>query len=75
MVCQKIVESFAEPILFRGAELRTSPSIGVALYPADGKTQDKLYKTADLALYDAKRSGGNSYAWSLGSAPQHVQLQ
>jgi diguanylate cyclase (GGDEF)-like protein len=70
MVCQKIIESFAEPILFRGAELRTSPSIGVALYPADGKTQDKLYKTADLALYDAKRSGGNSYAWSPGSAPQ-----
>ncbi|WP_221312793.1 ligand-binding sensor domain-containing diguanylate cyclase [Granulicella aggregans] len=74
MVCQKIVESFAEPILFRGAELRTSPSIGVALYPADGKTQDRLYKTADLALYEAKRGGGNSYAWSPGTSPQ-VQLQ
>ena len=74
MVCQKIVESFAEPILFRSAELRTSPSIGVALYPTDGMTQDSLYKTADLALYDTKRSGGNSYSWSPGTAPQ-IQLQ
>jgi diguanylate cyclase (GGDEF)-like protein len=73
-VCQKIVESFVEPIIFRGVELRTSPSVGVALYPADGRTQDKLYKTADLALYDAKRNGGNGCAWSHGSSTR-TQLQ
>jgi len=35
--------------------VRTSPSIGVALFPVDGATQDELYKSADLALYEAKR--------------------
>jgi len=74
MVCEKIVESFREPILFRGVELRTSPSLGVALYPYDGRTQDKLYKTADLALYDAKRNGGNGCCWSPGSSAK-AQLQ
>ena len=63
-VCRKLVESFEAPILFDGAELRTAPSIGIALYPFDGETQDTLYKTADLALYEAKRKGGNGSSWS-----------
>lgn len=38
-----------------------SASIGVALYPADGCTADDLFKRADLALYDAKGSGKNTW--------------
>lgn len=36
-----------------------SISIGAALYPNDGKTFQILYENADVALYRAKRSGGN----------------
>lgn len=36
-----------------------SVSIGVACYPEDGDTFQKLYENADLALYRAKRIGGN----------------
>jgi diguanylate cyclase (GGDEF)-like protein len=64
MVCRKIIESFASPVLFEGLLLKTAPSIGIALYPFDGSTQDRLYKVADLALYRAKRSGGNGCCWS-----------
>ena len=63
-VCRKLVESFEAPIIFDGAELRTAPSIGIALYPFDGENQDTLYKTADMALYQAKRKGGNGSSWS-----------
>jgi len=62
-VCQKILESFEEPIDFDGVQLKTSPSIGVALFPEDGETQDRLYKAADMALYQAKRQGGNGTSW------------
>jgi diguanylate cyclase (GGDEF)-like protein len=63
-VCRKIVESFEAAVLFDGLELRTAPSIGIAIYPYDGDNQDKLYKAADLALYHAKRSGGNRCSWT-----------
>jgi len=43
--------------------MRTPPSIGIAMFPADGETQDVLYKCADLALYDAKNTGRNTWRW------------
>ena len=36
-----------------------SVSVGVSLYPEDGMTFQELYENADIALYRAKRSGGN----------------
>ncbi len=63
-VCRKVIESFVEPAVFDGMELRTAPSIGIAIFPFDGETQDTLYKAADLALYQAKRRGGNRCCWS-----------
>jgi GGDEF domain-containing protein len=47
-----------------GHEMRTTPSIGVALFPRDGVTQDELYKSADLALYEAKRGGRNTWRFA-----------
>ena len=43
--------------------VRTSPSIGVAVFPDHGTVQDRLYKSSDLALYEAKRMGGNTWCW------------
>ncbi len=68
-VCRKVIESFVEPVVFEGMELRTAPSIGIAIYPFDGETQDALYKAADLALYQAKRNGGNGCCWSDQVSP------
>lgn len=62
-VCRKIIESFEEPIHFQGIALKTTPSIGVVLYPGNGESQDKLYKMADIALYRVKSAGGNSWQW------------
>ncbi len=62
-VCKRIIESFAFEVLINGTKVKTSPSIGVAVYPEHGTAQDRLYKSADLALYEAKRMGGNRWCW------------
>ncbi|MEP7297339.1 MAG: diguanylate cyclase [Burkholderiales bacterium] len=63
VVCQRIIDSFATPVPFKGATLATSPSIGVAIFHDHGDSQDALYKAADLALYEAKRAGRNTWRW------------
>jgi diguanylate cyclase (GGDEF)-like protein len=62
-VCKRIVDSFTLEVAINGVAVKTSPSIGVAVYPDHGTTQDHLYKSADLALYEAKRMGGNNWCW------------
>lgn len=62
-VCKRIVESFALEVRVNGVSVKTSPSIGVAVFPDHGTAQDRLYKSADLALYEAKRMGGNTWCW------------
>jgi len=44
--------------------MHASPSIGVALFPRDGLTQDALYKSADVALYAAKASGRHTWRFA-----------
>ncbi len=44
-----------------GSETAISGSVGVALYPRDGKTFEELYNRADKALYYAKHHGKNRY--------------
>jgi diguanylate cyclase (GGDEF)-like protein len=62
-VCKRIVDNFALEVVVNGAAVKTSPSIGVAVYPEHGTAQDRLYKSADLALYEAQRMGGNRWCW------------
>ncbi|EON91619.1 diguanylate cyclase/phosphodiesterase [Marinobacter lipolyticus SM19] len=59
LVANKLLEAIAPPTAIRGHELNISASIGIALYPENGKTPIKLMQKADIALYEAKRHGIN----------------
>jgi diguanylate cyclase (GGDEF)-like protein len=60
-VCQRLLQSFSEPVEFEGHAVRVGVSLGGAVYPRDGSAQSELYKVADIALYEAKRAGRNTW--------------
>ncbi|HFE36988.1 MAG TPA: EAL domain-containing protein [Gammaproteobacteria bacterium] len=60
-VAQRLLENMREAFTISGAEIFSSVSIGISLYPGDGKEIDTLIKCADIAMYHAKASGRNIY--------------
>ena len=55
----RIIDVLSTVSFFREQEIRTSFTVGVALAPRDGKTAERLLKSADLALYAGKMAGRN----------------
>ena len=62
-VCRRILEKAYAAVPFNGIEMTSSPSIGIARFPVDGESLESLFKAADLALYEAKRGGRNTWRW------------
>src|SRR6185312_7425161 len=60
-VAQKMIGAMAAPMLVGGQALNTSCSIGISVYPADGRDGATLMKNADVAMYYAKEKGRNNY--------------
>ncbi|MFT3719721.1 putative bifunctional diguanylate cyclase/phosphodiesterase [Pseudorhodoferax sp.] len=60
---QRLLAALAEPVQLQGRPLQLRSSIGVALAPADGDDVDALMNHADAAMYEAKRQGGNRWAF------------
>lgn len=56
-----ITREISAPYLIKGQELRTSPSIGICVYPGDGTEIGDLLKNADVAMYHAKANGRGNY--------------
>lgn len=71
-VCERLLDAVRVPIRVGGRDLGVSASIGVALYPADGRDSTTLVKNADLAMYKAKQSGRN--VWQLVDSSLHDRL-
>ncbi len=53
----RAIESLRAPVRIAGIDVRTSPSIGIALYPEDGASIEALLAHADAAMYAAKHQG------------------
>jgi len=58
---ERIVAAFAAPFILNGHSVRSTASIGVALYPQNGADAMTLLKNADVAMYQAKRAGRNGF--------------
>jgi diguanylate cyclase len=60
-VARGVLARMQEDFFIDGVPLRVTASIGIASYPADSDTVDSLLKQADLAMYEAKQKGRNTY--------------
>lgn len=61
---EKICAAVAEMHQGSGHELLVTASIGISIYPRDGLDVTDLLKSADKAMYQAKKSGRNQYSFS-----------
>ncbi len=60
-IANNILCRMQQSFIVGGTPLRVTASIGVASYPQDGKLAEELLKNADMAMYDAKQNGKNTF--------------
>lgn len=66
VIAQRLLVPLDAPIRLGDTLQRVGVSLGIALFPDHAQTRDQLIHVADLAMYEAKRSGDNQYR--LGQA-------
>jgi diguanylate cyclase (GGDEF)-like protein len=74
-VAVRMSQAVAEPIELRHHELAATVSIGIALYPKDDQTGERLVKSADTAMYRAKELGRNRYTFFTQEMNDRVESQ
>lgn len=78
-VAEKILQACAQPVKIDTHEFYITASIGICVYPNDGQSLENLQKYADMAMYKAKRSGGNIYQYYTLemdiAAHEHIKLE
>ena len=60
-VASRAIEALAQPYDIEGTTVSITASAGVSTYPDHGADADALLKSADLAMYEAKHAGKNTY--------------
>lgn len=61
VIAERIRQATMQPISIGGTECSVGVSIGICLYPDYADTADRLISCADIAMYDAKNNGKNTY--------------
>jgi diguanylate cyclase (GGDEF)-like protein/PAS domain S-box-containing protein len=61
LVAKRVQDILQRPFTIEARSLNVTASIGIAVYPEDGRDFSELLKNADAALYDAKEAGRNAF--------------
>ncbi len=68
IVAEQIIKALTAPFSFNQQDLYITPSIGISIYPKDGRDVGSLMKNADASMYMAKNQGRNNYRFYVSSA-------
>lgn len=60
-IASKILDAVREPMMVGGHELFATISIGVSIFPGDGRDAETLVRNADTAMYRAKEQGRDGF--------------
>ncbi|MEL7035100.1 MAG: diguanylate cyclase [Cyanobacteria bacterium J06592_8] len=60
-IAGRLIAALQSELVIEGHPLNVTASIGIAIYPDDGLESSELLRNADIALYQAKKSGRNNY--------------
>jgi diguanylate cyclase (GGDEF)-like protein len=74
-IADKLVARMAQPFDAEGFRLHISCSIGIARSDFDCSNIDALMRSADIAMYSAKKSGRNRHAWFDHSMERELQTR
>lgn len=69
-LAERILDELNSPYPINGKLITVTVSIGISIFPTDGRTTEDLLRKADLAMYKSKNSGKNTYQFytdQLGS--------
>lgn len=61
--CENLCKAFSVNYMGDDESYKISASIGVSLFPQDGKSFEELYKASDSALYRSKKKGKDTYTF------------
>ena len=70
-VTAKLLDVTAPPYRIDQHELTCTASIGIAIYPGDGDSFEKLSMSADTAMYRAKKAGRNTFRFFTNEMQKH----
>ncbi len=73
-VAEAILQALAAPIVLNGKELFLTTSVGIVVYPQDGRDVDTLLSNADTAMYAAKGDGRANFKFfteEMNEASRH----
>ncbi len=73
IILRRIISSLQTPFYLAGYEVSVTSSLGIALFPEDGDTVGSLMSNADMAMYEAKHAGRNTFRFFTREMNQKVQ--
>ncbi|MBC9032086.1 EAL domain-containing protein [Sphingomonas sp. JC676] len=74
-IAERLVSRMAQPFEAEGLRLHISCSLGIARSDFDCASMDALTRSADIAMYQAKKAGRNRYAWFDQSMERELQVR
>lgn len=63
-LANKLIDAINQPFMIEAHGIETGISVGISMFPVDGVNAEELLGRADSAIYQAKKTGGNTCRFS-----------